>query len=201
MLKRILLATNNRGKIAELSEMLSSETIEIVGLSQFPDVAEVAETGGTFAENARLKASGYALQTGIAALADDSGLEAAALGGRPGVLSARYGGDGMPFAEKMKLLLREVEETAAADRRARFVSAMALADPSGEILFETEGTCGGTLALEPAGHGGFGYDPLFVPDGYDQTFGELPDAIKGRISHRAAAFSQIIPFLRLFIAN
>lgn len=201
MAKRILLATNNRGKIAELLEMLSGLAAEIVGLSEFPEIVEVEETGASFAENARLKASGYAVQTGLPALADDSGLEIAALGGRPGVLSARYGGEGTTFGPKMEKLLREMDGLGLADRRSRFVSAMALADPTGKILFESQGTCTGILALKPKGLGGFGYDPLFIPDGFDQTFGQLPEAIKQKISHRADAFSQIIPFLRLFIAN
>jgi XTP/dITP diphosphohydrolase len=161
-------------------------------------VTEVEETGITFAENAALKAVGCATQTGLFALADDSGLEVEALDNAPGVFSARYGGPDTSFAEKMIKLLDEVDKTGDSMRRARFVCAMAFANPSGEILFTTEGICNGKIALHPRGAGGFGYDPLFIPDGFDRTFGELSEAIKGKISHRARAFEQIIPFLGHF---
>ena len=196
--KRILLATTNPGKIAELGSMLGALPVEVVGLDAFGDLREVAETGATFEENARLKAAGYALQVGLPAIADDSGLEVAALDGRPGVLSARYGGEDTTFAEKIRLLLAEVDAAAAPDRRARFVCSIAVAGADGSIRYTAEGECRGVLAQAPRGEGGFGYDPVFVPDGYDETFGELPDAIKAKISHRARAFSHIVPFLRVF---
>jgi XTP/dITP diphosphohydrolase len=198
--KRLLIATSNPGKVRELRAMLEGLPIELVGLDQF-DVEEVAETGSTFRENAELKASGYARQTGLPALADDSGLEIAALGGRPGVLSARYGGDGLGYDKKMEMLLAEIEESGSQDRSARFVSAVAVADVSGNILDTKVGTCHGLLAPRPRGSQGFGYDPIFIPDGYDQTFGELSDEIKAQISHRARAFREIIPFLRHFTSN
>lgn len=200
MSKKILLATNNHGKIAELRSMIVDLPFEICGLADFPDVVEVEETGSTFAENARLKAIGYALQTGVVALADDSGLEVDALNGRPGVLSARYGGEGTTFENKMEMLLGELEKADSAHRSAQFSCAIAISDKNGRILFESEGICRGRIALSPMGTGGFGYDPLFVPDGSEQTFGELSSAIKQNISHRSRAFSQIIPFLRDFIA-
>ncbi len=200
MAKKILLATNNAGKIAELRPMIAELPFDVCGLADFPAVEEVEEAGSTFAENARLKAVGYALQTGLTSLADDSGLEVNALGGRPGVLSARYGGEGTSFESKMKMLLDELKNTDSGDRSAQFSCAIAISDPKGRILFESEGICRGQIALSPIGSGGFGYDPLFVPDGYEQTFGELSSAIKQNISHRSRAFSQIIPFLRHFIA-
>ncbi len=200
MSNKILLATNNPGKIAELRSMIADLPFRVCGLADFPDIVEVEETGSTFAENARLKATGYALQTGVVALADDSGLEVDALGGRPGVLSARYGGDGTSFENKMKMLLGELKNVESADRSAQFSCAIAISDENGSILFESEGICRGQIALSPIGTGGFGYDPLFVPDGYEQTFGELSGAIKQNISHRSRAFSQIIPFLQDFIA-
>ena len=196
----ILLATNNDGKITELRSLLVGAAVNFLGLSDFSHVSAVDETGQTFAENARLKAAGYARQTGLISLADDSGLEVAALGGRPGVLSARYGGDATTFARKMANLLDELGQTGGNDRRARFVCAMAFADEQGQILFESEGVCDGRIASFPRGSGGFGYDPLFIPNGYDETFGELSEGIKQKISHRAGAFEQIIPFLRDFIA-
>jgi XTP/dITP diphosphohydrolase len=196
----LLIATRNPGKINELRGLLGTSDYQLIGLDAFPDVPEIEETGLTFSENACLKAAGYARQTGLLALADDSGLEVDALDGRPGVLSARYGGEDMPFAEKMALLLAEMEKSDDLSRRARFVCAIAVANPGGEILAVTEGVCPGTIAAAPRGSGGFGYDPLFIPDGFDQTFGELPDAVKQEISHRFRAFLEIIPFLRRFKA-
>jgi len=195
--KKLLIATGNVGKIVELKGLVADLRIEVVGLDSFPYVSEVPETGSTFGENARLKAIGYAEQTGLPALADDSGLEVSALQGRPGVLSARYGGN-VPFTEKMQTLLSELELTGATDRSARFVSAIALSMPDGSVLAEAEGICSGRLAEQPRGGGGFGYDPLFIPEGYDETFGELPSEIKAQISHRSRAFSLILPVLARF---
>jgi XTP/dITP diphosphohydrolase len=200
MQKRILIATNNAGKVRELQQLLEAEPIELLSLSDVPGVREVDETGDTFAENARLKAIGYALQTGLPALADDSGLEIDALGGRPGVLSARYGGENTSFDEKMRKVLAELAGVPGSLRTARFACALAIADDGGNVLFETSGICAGRIADEPRGAGGFGYDPIFIPDGFDRTFGELEDGVKREISHRAIAFRQIIPFLRHFNA-
>ena len=199
IMKRILLATDNPGKITELRSMIAELPIEVCCLADFNTVSEVEETGATFAENARLKAIGYALQTGLTSLADDSGLVVEALDGRPGVLSARYGGVGTSFENKMKMLLDELEKADSADRSAQFSCAIAISDENGRILFESEGICRGRIALSPMGCGGFGYDPIFIPDGHDATFGELSGAIKQNISHRALAFSEIIPFLGHFI--
>jgi XTP/dITP diphosphohydrolase len=196
----LLIATSNPGKVTELRDMLAQTGIEVVGLDAFPDAVEVKETSDTFAGNARLKAVGYATQTGLPSLADDSGLEVAALGGRPGVLSARYGGEDLPFADKMHLLLAEVDAAHSEDRSARFVSSIAVASAGGKIVGTTEGICEGRLADSPRGNGGFGYDPIFVPDRYDETFGELSAVMKAQISHRARAFSQIMPILRRFFA-
>jgi XTP/dITP diphosphohydrolase len=198
--RKLLIATSNPGKIAELSEMLAGSGIEIIGLNDLIDIEDVEETAATFAANARLKAVGYARQAGMPALADDSGLEVTALGGRPGVFSARYGGDTLPFSEKIEKLLDELAGSTSDDRSARFVCVMSLATPDGRIVGETHGICGGKLTNESRGSGGFGYDPIFVPDGYDETFGELPDAVKAQISHRARAFSQIMPILRRFFS-
>ena len=198
-MKNLVVATNNLGKLAELRSLLAELPIELIGLSDFGDVTEVEETGSTFIDNAKLKAIGYARQTGLFALADDSGLEVDALDGRPGVLSARYGGD-VGFDEKMQLLLCEMNESIVDSRAARFVCAIAIAAPKGNILHTTEGICPGIIAAAPRGNGGFGYDPLFVPDGFEETFGELSGTVKQTISHRARAFEQIMPFLRDFIA-
>ena len=198
MRKKLLIATNNPGKVSELKDLLGGAGFELFDLTSFPNVSEVAETGLTFAENARLKASGYAIQGGLTALADDSGLAVDSLGGRPGVLSARYGGEETGFDKKMSMLLAELLATGDTDRRASFVCSIALAAPDGTILFAAEGVCGGTLAHSPRGSSGFGYDPIFIPDGFEHTFGELDRSVKQEISHRSRAFLQIIPFLRHF---
>jgi len=160
-------------------------------LREFADVKAIEETGSTFQENAALKAQGYAQQTGLWALADDSGLEIAALHGAPGVQSARYAGENTNFDEKILLLLWELGLTGDERRTARFVCEMALADKTGEVRLTARGVCDGTIAAGPLGTNGFGYDPIFVPVGYDETFGELSDDIKREISHRARA-SEII---------
>ena len=199
--RKLLVATNNPGKLLELLALLDEIPVTLESLNDWKQIIEVEETGSTFIENARLKASGYALQTGSPAIADDSGLEVEVLDGRPGVLSARYGGQDTSFAEKMTKLLGEIDASCSKNRAARFVCAIAIADASGNILFTTEGICPGKIASEPHGLQGFGYDPLFIPDGYDLTFGELSGEVKRKISHRARAFEQIIPFLRDFILN
>lgn len=198
MHQKLLIATNNAGKVAELRAMFEGITLELVSLNNFGDLIDVEETGETFDENARLKAVSYALQTGLMALADDSGLEVEALDGRPGVLSARYGGTETTFAEKITLLLDELALTGDKDRRARFVCSIAIAAPNSEILFTANGICDGCIAQKPRGSKGFGYDPIFIPDGYKMTFGELVARKKHKISHRGRAFLQIIPFLRRF---
>jgi len=198
-MKQLIVATHNLGKLAELRSLLAELPLDLVGLSNFENVTEVEETGSTFIDNARLKAVGYARQTGSFALADDSGLEIDALGGRPGVLSARYGGD-VGFDKKMQMLLSEMADSINSFRGAHFVCAIAIAAPDGRILHTTEGICPGIIAAEPRGNGGFGYDPIFIPAGFEETFGELSGSVKQKISHRARAFEQIMPFLRDFIA-
>lgn len=197
--QKLLVGTHNLGKLAELQELLVALPIELVSLSDFENITEVEETGATFIDNARLKAAGYARQTGLFSLADDSGLEVDALNGRPGVLSARYGGD-VGFDKKMQRLLGEMDGSVNSSRVARFVCSIAMAAPDGKILHTTEGICPGNIAVDPRGRGGFGYDPIFIPTGFDETFGELSTAVKQKISHRARAFEQIMPFLRDFIA-
>jgi XTP/dITP diphosphohydrolase len=199
--RKLLIVTSNKGKVAELREMLAGINVHLASLDSFPHIREVAETGSTFDENARLKAIGYARQTGLPCLADDSGLEVDALGGRPGVLSARYAGEGTSFGHKIPALLREIGASGSENRSARFVCTIAIADEGRNILQTATGKCEGRIALSPRGNGGFGYDPIFIPTGYDLTFGELESAIKAQISHRAQAFSQIMPFLRHFMAK
>jgi XTP/dITP diphosphohydrolase len=169
--------------------------VQLLSLTDFSNIETVAETGGTFAENASLKASGYAEQARGLTIADDSGLVVDALSGRPGILSARYVRPDAPYPERIASLLAELEGIRAPDRSARFVCAMAVATRRGEIIFTTQKSCEGNIAGAPRGSGGFGYDPIFVPDGFDQTFAELSAETKNRISHRALALDAVREFL------
>ena len=190
MNRRLLLGTRNPGKVKEIRTILEGSGWSFSSLLEFAEVGPAAEDFATYAENAIAKARFYAAATGLPALADDSGLEVAALGGAPGVYSARYAGEGASDADRRALLLSELAKVNSRDRRARFVAAVAIVRPDGEVLNVSEGVCEGTIIFEPRGSGGFGYDPLFVPDGYNQTFAELPDEVKNRISHRARALMQ-----------
>lgn len=197
----ILVATGNAGKIKELKRLLGELPIRLRGLDEFPNIIEAEETGATFAENAALKARFYALAANSWTLADDSGLEVAALGGAPGIFSARYGGAGASDAEKIAKLLDELNKTNAGDRAARFVCAIAVCSPNGAVAFAAEGECRGSIAVRAAGANGFGYDPIFIPAGFAETFGELSAAVKEKISHRARAFEKIIGHLRALNEN
>ncbi len=192
---QLLIATGNKGKVRELHELLSATSIELIDLSNYPDVEAVAETGSTFSENAELKAAGYSYATGLFAMADDSGLEIDALQGRPGVYSARYGGDELTDRQRIDIVLEEMRLNPGAPRTARFVSAISFADTTGKILFTCQGDCRGMIDREPRGTGGFGYDPIFVPDGFLETFGELASDVKQRISHRGRAISIFVRYL------
>jgi len=169
----LLVATRNEGKVLELKKILSDSPGRLRSLREFADVSDVEETGKSFQENAAIKARSYARQTNLWALADDSGLEVAALDGAPGIFSARYAGAGASDEEKIKRLLDELSKKSDAERFARFSCAMAIADEKGEIKFVAEGVCDGKIALESRGNNGFGYDPVFTPEGFQQTFGEL----------------------------
>jgi len=190
--QRILIASGNKGKLREFDFLLRPLQIELAALRDFPIIAEPEETGSTFAANAGLKASYYAIQTGEWSIADDSGLEVDFLDGRPGVLSARYGGTETPYSDKMQLLLDELSEAPQVQRGAQFVSVIALADPLGNICFTAEGICRGSIAHHPRGSNGFGYDPIFEPDGFDRTFGEMSDVEKRSLSHRGKASFEFI---------
>jgi XTP/dITP diphosphohydrolase len=197
---KILIGTTNQGKIRELNELLADLPAHLIDLDEVGQIGEIEETGATFAENASLKAIGYARQTGLMTIGDDSGLEVAALANAPGVFSARYGGNKTGFDEKIRLLLNELNTVPNANRSARFVCVMSLANAEGEVVFEAEGVCSGQLAESPRGTGGFGYDPIFIPSGFDMTFGELGSDIKQQISHRARAAVKIIRYLQGFFA-
>lgn len=183
----LLLGTRNPGKIHEIKLIIGDLGLELHSLQEFANVAVAEENADTYAENAIAKARFYARETGMLALADDSGLEVEALGGAPGVISARYAGEDATDGDRRELLLSELAKTGSRNRRARFVCAIAIADADGTVVNVSEGICEGTISFEPRGSSGFGYDPLFVPEGYEQTFAELSDEVKNRISHRARA--------------
>jgi XTP/dITP diphosphohydrolase len=192
----LLVATNNAGKVRELSHLLAGAPLRLRLLSEFEGVEEAEETGTTFAENAVLKALHYSAHAGLLTLSDDSGLAVDALGGAPGVYSARYAGRDATYAERMAKLLDVIEATGDDERRARFVCIIAVADPSAGTVETFEGVCEGRIARAPRGTGGFGYDPLFIPDGHDRTFGELPEHVKHSLSHRARALARAVRHLR-----
>jgi len=192
----LLIATTNRGKLEELRELLGGLPFELCDLGHFPAIKSVAETGSTFADNAVLKARGYALQTGLITVADDSGLEVDALGGAPGVRSARYAGDGAADGERVQKLLLELAKTESSDRSARFVCIVAVAHLSGAVLNVSTGVCAGKIAEAPRGQSGFGYDPVFIPEGFERTFAELDPQTKNAISHRGQALKKASEFLR-----
>jgi XTP/dITP diphosphohydrolase len=191
----LVIATRNPGKLLELRALMRELPLVLLDLNSFPSVKTIAETGTTFVVNASLKAAGYAIQIGEMTLADDSGLEVDALGGAPGVRSARYAGDGASDLERVQKLLGELSHVRLPERTARFVSVIAIAGREGEILNLSTGVCEGRIAEAPRGANGFGYDPVFVPHGYDQTFAEVPPELKNRISHRGKALKAARYFL------
>ena len=194
-MRTLLIATRNRGKLKEIQKLLEDLPFKIVDLSQYPSIETVEESGDTFADNASLKASSYARQAGVLTLADDSGLIVDALDGAPGVHSARYAGEGASDGERTEKLTRALAKVPQSQRGARFVSVIAIARHNGEIVNVSVGECKGQIALQPLGDGGFGYDPIFIPEGFMQTFGQLEPAEKSRISHRARALSKARSFL------
>jgi len=188
---RLILATTNRGKIAEIRALLQGLPIELKGVADLP-LEPPAETGRTFAENARLKARFYATSTGLMAAADDSGLEIDALDGAPGLESARF--NGASYEEKFRTIQALLRERHAAESPARFVCAVALARGP-DILFETEATVEGRVAPTPSGTGGFGYDPIFYYPPYGRTLAEVSFEEKAAVSHRGKAFRALREYL------
>lgn len=185
---KLVLATRNRGKVRELSELLAPVGVEVVSLDSYPDVPEVEEDGNTFKANAVKKALAVSGATGQVALADDSGLEVDYLGGAPGVRSARFAGEEKDDRANNEKLLRLMKNVPPEKRTARFKCVVALATPGGQV-FTTEGACEGFIGTAPRGEKGFGYDPLFMVPEYGKTFAELELDIKNRISHRGRAFA------------
>jgi XTP/dITP diphosphohydrolase len=191
---RLLIATRNRGKKAEYAELLAGLDLELVSLADLGIEHEVPEQGATFAENALAKARAYAALSGLVALADDSGLEVDALGGAPGVFSARYAGEDASDEDRYRRLLAEMEGIPEGQRSARFRCVIAIVWPDGRER-TAAGSCEGCIALAPRGEHGFGYDPVFYVPEYVCTMAELAPEVKNRISHRARAAQAARPLL------
>jgi len=183
---KLVIATRNCHKLEEIQAIFNLPRLHLLSAFDYPEIPDVEETGTTFAENAELKARALASATGLWAMADDSGLEVDALDGAPGVYSARFAGKPVDYAANNLKLLRLLN--GKTNRRARFRCALALIHPDGEA-FSLEGRCEGHIAEAPRGEGGFGYDPLFVPEGEMRTFAEMPAEEKNLISHRAHALA------------
>jgi XTP/dITP diphosphohydrolase len=190
---RLLLATTNQDKVREIRQLLDGIPFDIVTLREWPDVAVPEETGASFEENARAKALYYAAATGELTVAEDSGLAIDALGGMPGVESARFGGVDTSYPEKFALIYEALRAKGSLESSARFVCALVLAKGD-RVLFDARGTVDGRIAAEPKGDGGFGYDPIFFYPPYGQTLAEAGD-LKVAVSHRGVAFRTLRAFL------
>ena len=187
---KLVIASHNPGKVREIAALLGGHGLDVVSAKEL-DLPEPEETGTTFVMNAELKARSAADLSGLPALADDSGLCVEALGGDPGIFSARWAGETKDFGEAMRRVHDKMAAIDDAPRDAHFVCALALAWPDGHVEW-FEGRVDGTLVWPPRGDRGFGYDPMFLPEGHDQTFGEMEEGAKHAISHRADAFRQLV---------
>jgi len=196
----ILLASRNKQKLRELAACLQAVNVELMTLDEVPNTPVVEEDGETFKENAVKKATEIARATRMLTVADDSGLVVDALGEKPGVRSSRYAGENATDKENNEKLLREMSDVPYESRGARFVCAVAVADPNG-LVGVVEGSCEGTIGFEEKGEHGFGYDPLFVKAGYGKTFAELAPDIKNRVSHRFLAMQKAAILLESYLAK
>ena len=186
---KLVIATGNIGKVKEIQEKLNEYPLTIESLQDYPQMSELQEDGKTFAENSILKATAVSNYTNLPALADDSGLEIDYLGGKPGLYSSRWGKNDR---ERVERVLKELEGVKEEQRKARFICVMSLVIP-GNKFFTTQGICSGKITFLPRGNGGFGYDPIFNPDGYELTFSQMGKKLKNKISHRAIALDGMIP--------
>ena len=194
MPSELLLASQNPGKLAEMKTLVAELPFKVLGLRDVGIEDAPDETGTTFRENAILKARHYAKLSGLLTVADDSGLSVDALGGGPGLYSARFGGEGASDEDRNRLLLQKLAGVKREGRKARFTSAVAVARGA-DVLFEAEETVEGFIADEPRGASGFGYDPLFFYPPFGRTFGEVAHEEKDRVSHRGKAFARLRTFL------
>lgn len=191
MPEHIVLATRNRNKASEIRAALTMPGVTFDDLDDHPEAPEVVEDGATFLDNARKKAREIARASGLVALADDSGLVVPALGGEPGVLSARYAGASADDAANRRKLIARLRDVAESERMAHFVCVLVRATPAGDETI-AEGVCHGNLVLKERGSGGFGYDSLFVPEGFDRTFAEMTQPEKSALSHRGRALARLV---------
>ncbi|HHW61684.1 MAG TPA: XTP/dITP diphosphatase [Syntrophomonadaceae bacterium] len=198
MSRRLLIATRNQHKLQEIQKILHDYPVQLISLNDIPPLPEVVEDGESFAENAVKKALENARLSGELTLADDSGLMVDALQGAPGVYSARYSGPDASDESNNQKLLRELKNIPLEERGAQFVCVIAAADPQGKVR-TVQGICRGHITYQPCGEGGFGYDPLFIPEGYSCTFAELIPEEKNAISHRGRALRQIQTLLAEWI--
>jgi XTP/dITP diphosphohydrolase len=192
----LLVATTNPGKLREIRALMSDAPVDLLGLSDLPHIEEPEETGTTFEENARLKARYYASQTGLWTVAEDSGLVIDALGGEPGVLSARFLYPDASYNERFAEIFRRLDGHRGQPRTARFVAALACVS-RGDVVYETTGVVEGEIAEAPRGSGGFGYDPIFVYPPYGRTLAEVSEAEKIAVAHRGSAFRKFAQWLAL----
>jgi len=204
-MRQLVLATKNKGKIVEFERLLNqhAQSIKVLGLSDFPDMPDVMESGKTLSENAKLKAKSISIATNLPCLADDSGLFIDALSGDPGIYSARWAGyEGSDSGERDRMniekVLTQLKDVPAQNRGAQFKAVVAFYKPTADGLSiekEELGVMPGEIVLVPLGDGGFGYDPIFKPTGFDQTLAQLSPRVKDEVSHRGIAFRAITPFL------
>jgi XTP/dITP diphosphohydrolase len=192
--RRLVIATRNRGKLEEIRQILSDLNISVESLSDYPGIEEIEETGETFRENALEKAITVAKHTEQVVLADDSGLVVDALGGAPGVMSARYAGTGASDSDRYRKLLAAMESVPDDQRTARFMCVVAIATPEGRT-WTVEGSVEGAITREPRGKGGFGYDPVFLVPELGLTFAEIDAKTKNHMSHRARALAKSVPMV------
>ncbi len=197
---KLVVASGNKNKLREIEALLSDLPLEILTPGDFPDWPAVEEDGATFRENALIKAMAGYKHTGLPCIADDSGLEVDALGGRPGVHSSRYAGENATDAENNAKLLQELANVPAEKRTARFCCVIAFVVSEGETFFST-GICPGKIGYFPQGSNGFGYDPLFIPDNFTRTDAELTAEEKNVISHRARALKEFKAVLRQWVVS
>ena len=202
MIEKVLLATNNLHKVEEIKSIFSQANllIELITPDQLNNPPEVVEDGATFSENALKKARELCAFSGLATIADDSGLSVAALDGEPGVLSARWEGKHGDDAANLQLVLEQMKDVPEGLRQASFICAAAIALPSGKELVVL-GEIKGSLTFKPVGENGFGYDPIFIPDGFDITTAQMELADKNKISHRGAAFRKLAVLMKDFLAK
>jgi XTP/dITP diphosphohydrolase len=194
-MKQLLIATHNRDKVREISALLSGLGVDVLTLDAYPGIGTIVEDAGTLEGNALLKANAVHRATGLPSLGDDTGLEVHSLYGEPGVFSSRYSGEHATYAGNLSKLIAAMKSFPPRRRGARFRCSIAFVAP-GRSPVTVEGVCRGTILEKPRGNGGFGYDPVFLPEGSEKTLAEMDLASKNRISHRARAIEQILPILR-----